>query len=87
MLESRLTRHELQVRKAIAIVLILLGLVTCVAGLASWIISTRSPFVSSPIIILGVLFLVVGILIFITEMFQSWLSHSQVALVDGLQAG
>ena len=87
MLESRLTRHELKVRKAIAIVLILLGLATCLSGLTLWTISAYSPFGSSVIIILGVLFLVVGILIFITEMFESWLSHSQAALVDGLQAG
>lgn len=87
MLESRLTRHELKVRKAIAIVLILLGLATCVVGLTLWILSANSPFGSSMIIILGVLFLVVGILIFITEMFESWLSHGQAVLVDGLQAG
>jgi hypothetical protein len=31
--------------------------------------------------------LVAGILIFITEMLESWLSHGQAALVDGLQAG
>jgi len=30
---------------------------------------------------------VVGVLIFILEMFESWLSNSQAALVDGLQAG
>jgi uncharacterized membrane protein YidH (DUF202 family) len=87
MLESRLTRHELKWREAIAVVLILLGLATCVGGLVLWIISARSLFDSSVTMILGILFLAVGILIFITEMFESWLSHGQAALVDGLQAG
>ena len=74
-------------RKVIAVVLILLGLVMCVASISIWIISVHPPLGLSVTIILGVLLLVAGILIFITEVLESWLSHGQAALVDGLQAG
>ena len=86
MLEIRLTRHSLKVRKSIAIILILLASVVSVVGIWSWIIGMNPPlgFIT---ILLGLLLLVVGILIFITEMFESWLSQGQAALVDGLQAG
>jgi len=76
----------LKAREAIAVILILFGLVTCLAGISFWFVSVHSPLDLS-VAIIGVLFLVVGILIFITEMFESWLSHNQAALVDGLQAG
>jgi zinc transporter ZupT len=33
------------------------------------------------------LLLIVGVLIFITEMIEDWLTHGQTALVDGLQSG
>jgi uncharacterized membrane protein len=52
---STLTRHELKMRKAIAVILILLGLVVCVAGIWLWIISVHPPLGLSVIIILGVL--------------------------------
>lgn len=77
----------MKVRKAIAFTLIPTGLLTCFAGLFSLILGAYSPFNSTMIIILGVLLLVVGILILVRELFESWLSRSQAALVDGLQAG
>ena len=73
-------------RKA-AFILILLGLMICIASISLWIINVHSRLSLSVTIILGVLLLVVGILIFITDLFESWLSHGQAALVDGLQAG
>lgn len=36
---------------------------------------------------LGVLMLVVGAVLLITELMESWLTRGQSALVDGLQAG
>lgn len=36
---------------------------------------------------IGVLFLIVGLLVLITEILESFLTRGQVALVDGLQAG
>jgi hypothetical protein len=37
--------------------------------------------------IAGAILLVVGVLLLITELMESWLSKGQAALVDGLQAG
>ena len=73
-------------RKVIAILLLLLGLTMCVAGVSLWINAVPSPFLSVTII-LGVVLVVVGILIFTPEIFESWLSHGLAAIVDGLQAG
>ena len=85
--ESTLSRDSLKIRKAIAIILMLIGSLTCIAGLLSWVISASSPFNSIVIVILGTVTLVVGILVLVTEMFESWLNRSQAALVDGRQAG
>ena len=46
----------------------------------------RFPTVLS-MVISGIVLLVAGLIIFISDLFESWLSHSQAALVDGLQAG
>jgi len=85
--ESRLSRHALKLRKAVAIILVLTGLLTFVAGLSSWIVNANSPFSSTVMIIFGVLLLALGIIVMIIERLESWLSHGQAALVDGLQAG
>ena len=85
--ENTLTRHAMKMQKAIAFTIIPIGLLTLIAGLFSWIVGAFSPFNSTMIIILGVLLLVVGMSVLIREMFESWLSRSQAALVDGLQAG
>ena len=87
MSEGTLSRDSLKIRKAIAITLVLIGSLTCIAGLLSWVVAATSPFNSIVIIILGMVILVVGILVIVTEMFESWLNRSQAALVDGLQAG
>ena len=36
---------------------------------------------------IGAIFLVIGLALFVTELFETWLSRGQRALVDGLQAG
>ena len=77
----------MKVRNIAAIILVFFGLATIVIGLYSWNAGAHSPLNLTVTIILGVLMLVAGVLMFITEMFESWLSHSQAALVDGLQAG
>ena len=37
--------------------------------------------------VIGVVALVVGLFLLMTDLFESWLSRGQTALVDGLQAG
>ena len=77
----------MKVRNIAAIILVFFGFATILIGLYSWNADAHSPLNLTVTIILGVLMLVAGVLMFITEMFESWLSHSQAALVDGLQAG
>ena len=77
----------MKVRNIAAIILVFFGFATILIGLYSWNAGAHSPLNLTVTIILGVLMLVAGVLMFITEMFESWLSHSQAALVDGLQAG
>ncbi len=77
----------MKVRKAAAIIVIFIGLMTCVAGLVSWIVGAHFPLNLTVTIILGVVLLMVGVLVIITEMFESWLNRGQAAIVDGLQAG
>ena len=56
-------------------------------GLGSWLLGMTLPVNPTTIVILGAAALVVGLIMFVTELFESWLSHGQSALVDGLQAG
>jgi hypothetical protein len=45
-------------------------------------------FPSIPILgVAGALLVVIGLLLVITELMETWLSKGQTALVDGLQAG
>ena len=37
--------------------------------------------------VVGVLLLLLGLFLLITDLFEMWLSRGQLALVDGLQAG
>jgi ABC-type transport system involved in cytochrome c biogenesis permease subunit len=68
-------------------ILVLLGLTILIGNLVFWIATSHFPLNPTLAMILGALLLLAGVLIFITEMFESWLSHGQAALVDGLQAG
>ncbi|MGA2784134.1 MAG: hypothetical protein ABSF09_05495 [Candidatus Bathyarchaeia archaeon] len=68
-------------------ILVVVGLLMLAAGLGSWLLGMSLPVNSTVIVILGTAALVVGLIMFVTELFESWLSRSQSALVDGLQAG
>jgi len=71
----------------ISIILVSVGLLMLAAGLGSWLLGMTLPVNSTAIVILGTVALVVGLIMFVTELFESWLSRGQSALVDGLQAG
>jgi hypothetical protein len=71
----------------ISIILVSVGLLMLATGLGSWLLGMTLPVNSTTIVILGTAALVVGLIMFVTELFESWLSHGQSALVDGLQAG
>ena len=73
-------------RRIVAIVMISLGVVLfAVFGLE---IMVGGPMVDWIVpLAMGVILFVVGIALFVTELFETWLSRGQRALVDGLQAG
>ena len=74
-------------RKIIAVILLLVGLLMFVAGVASWLLGLLLPINSTVMIICGIALSAAGLIIFITDLFEAWLSRGQSALVDGLQAG
>jgi uncharacterized BrkB/YihY/UPF0761 family membrane protein len=70
----------------IALVMIFTGIFLVVVSLLSMIGS--APMLSWIIpLAVGVLLCVVGFVLLITELLETWLSRGQKALVDGLQAG
>jgi hypothetical protein len=77
----------LRKRGVVAIILSALGISLIVIAIGSMLIH-YAPFVSVPILVTaGALLLVIGLLLLVTELIENWLSKSQTALVDGLQAG
>lgn len=74
-------------RAVIASTMIVLGIVLVAFAIGSMIAHYSSPPNVPVLGALGAFLLVVGLLLLITELMETWLSHGQTALVDGLQAG
>ena len=74
-------------RRLIGLALTGLGLVLAAASLASVILHYALPVGVGWLAALAALLLVIGLIVLITELIERWLSRSQAALVDGLQAG
>jgi len=70
----------------IALVLIFTGVILAIVSLLSMIGSAPMLSWILPLAV-GVLLCVVGFVLLITELLETWLSRGQKALVDGLQAG
>ncbi len=67
--------------------MMVLGVVLIVFSIGS-MLAHLSPFLSIPALgVAGAIMFVVGLLLLMTELMESWLSKGQAALVDGLQAG
>jgi membrane-bound ClpP family serine protease len=81
-----LPRHGIQMRKVASVILVLFGLIMLIVNVASWTLGSPAPL-NSTLTIFTVVSFVLGVLILITENFESWLSRGQAALVDGLKAG
>jgi len=64
-----------------------LGAVLVMWVIFQWLSSLVFTFDDTVLMICGVVLVIVGILIFIADLFETLLSHGQTALVDGLQAG
>ncbi len=77
----------MRTRGIIALVMMALGIVLIAFSIGS-MLAHYTPFPNVPVLgAAGTLLLVVGLLLLITELMETWLSKGQTALVDGLQAG
>jgi len=56
-------------------------------GVSRWFSSSAFGADSTVLMLCGLCLVVVGILVFVADLFETFLSHGQTALVDGLQAG
>jgi hypothetical protein len=74
-------------RKLLGLCVTILGLVLVAASLSAAVLHYELPLDSGAVAAIGLVFLAVGLIVLITEIFEGWISRSQAALVDGLQAG
>jgi len=74
-------------RRLIGLALTGLGIVLAAASLSAIILHYPLPIGAGWLAVLAVLLLVIGLIVLITELLERWLTRSQGALVDGLQAG
>lgn len=64
-----------------------IGLLLVIFSIFS-LVAHSEPFLNPVFLgVIGVVALVVGLFLLMTDLFESWLSRGQTALVDGLQAG
>ena len=67
--------------------ILVIGLIMIASSIIASISHLALPLANALLGGIGVLFLIVGLLVLIAEILESFLSRGQVALVDGLQAG
>jgi len=77
----------LKKRRVLPVILFVFGVVLVMWGVFHWLFSSAVTFDDTVLIICGTILAVAGILMFIADLFETFLSHGQTALVDGLQAG
>ncbi|OFX17592.1 hypothetical protein A3K71_06010 [archaeon RBG_16_50_20] len=80
-------RFEMKKRLLIAGCIIAIGLILIASSITASILRDTLPLGSSLLVGIGVLLLIVGLLLLISEIFESLLTRGQTMLVDGLQAG
>lgn len=77
----------MRARGITALIMIGLGVVLIATALVS-VLTRYTHFPSVPLLGgAGAVLVVIGLLLFLTELLETWLSKGQTALVDGLQAG
>ena len=77
----------MRAKKIASGILILFGFGVLVPSLVSWMLRLPVRFNSPLVAVVAAFLIAIGVLVLITEMFESWLNRGQAALVDGLQAG
>lgn len=78
---------RLKKRRGVSGILFVLGVVLVMWGVFQWLFSSVFTFDDTVLMMCGAVLVVVGVLMFIADLFETFLSHGQTALVDGLQAG
>ena len=64
-----------------------IGLALVAVAIVLWNFNSGLTFNYTALAIGGVILVIVGILIFVADFFETFLSRGQTVLVDGLQAG
>jgi hypothetical protein len=82
-----MSRFELRMRTGFAVLLIITGIGLISLSVGSLIFHSSLPLNSLLALGVGIVLLLAGLLLLVTELVETWLSRSQRALVDGLQAG
>jgi hypothetical protein len=67
--------------------MVVLGIVLVAFSIGSYVFHSSSVLNVTLFGVGGVVLLVVGLLLAITELMETWMSRGQTALVDGLQTG
>jgi type IV secretory pathway VirB3-like protein len=80
-------RFSMRPRKLLGLCLTTLGPATVAVPVGSAVFHVVLPVNSILVAAVAVLFLLVGLIVLVTELFEIWLNRSQAALVDELQAG
>ena len=73
-------------RKLLGLCLTTLGPAIVAVPEGSAVFHVVLPVNSILVVALAVLFLLAGLIVLVTELFEMWLNRGQAALVDGLQA-
>jgi predicted membrane channel-forming protein YqfA (hemolysin III family) len=80
-------RYKMRKRLVIASCVFFIGLILTASFAIASMIHVALPVSNSLVAGVGVVLLIIGVLVFVTEVFESLLTRGQTALVDGLQAG
>ena len=77
----------MRMRFLIASCILAIGVTLIVSSVIGSILRDTLPLGNSLVGGIGVLLLIIGLIVLITEILESFLSRGQTMLVDGLQAG
>ena len=77
----------MRIRLLIASCILAIGVTLIVSSVIGSILRDMLPLGNSLVGGIGVLLLIIGLIVLITEILESFLTRGQTMLVDGLQAG
>ncbi len=74
-------------KRSFALVMISIGAFLIAFSIGSMLTNFSSYPSITVLGVVGAIIFVIGLLLFVTELIENWLTKGQTALVDGLQAG